>query len=47
MVHDHVWIENLFFDGTLEPDCGWVRHEDRPGNGLSLPAADADPFRVR
>jgi L-alanine-DL-glutamate epimerase-like enolase superfamily enzyme len=45
--HDHVRIENLFFDGTLEPDGGWVRPGDSPGNGLALRAAEADKYRVR
>ncbi|MEW1810208.1 enolase C-terminal domain-like protein [Pseudarthrobacter phenanthrenivorans] len=45
--HDHVRIENLFFDGTLDPDGGWIRPGDSPGNGLAFRAADAAPYRVR
>lgn len=44
--HDHVRIENLFFDGTLDPDGGWIRPGDSPGNGLAFRAADAAPYRV-
>ena len=45
--HDHVRIENLFFDGTLDPDGGWIRPGDSPGNGLAFRANDAAPYRVR
>lgn len=45
--HDHVRIENLFFDGALDPDGGWVRPSDVPGNGLAFRAADARPYRVQ
>jgi L-alanine-DL-glutamate epimerase-like enolase superfamily enzyme len=45
--HDHVRIENLFFDGTLDPDGGWLKPGDAPGNGLSLRAPEADKYRVR
>ncbi|HEY3572829.1 MAG TPA: enolase C-terminal domain-like protein [Arthrobacter sp.] len=45
--HDHVRIENLFFEGTLDPDEGRVRPADSPGNGLSLRTAEADKYRVR
>ena len=44
--HDHVRIENLFFEGTLDPQGGWVRPGDGPGNGLAFRAADADRYRV-
>lgn len=44
--HDHVRIENLFFDGTLDPDGGWIRPGDSPGNGLAFRATDAAPYRV-
>jgi L-alanine-DL-glutamate epimerase-like enolase superfamily enzyme len=44
---DHVRIEERFFDGTLDPAGGSLRPaDDRPGNGLTLRAADADPFRI-
>lgn len=45
--HDHVRIENLFFEGTLDPDGGWVRPGVEPGNGLALRSADAEDYRVR
>jgi L-alanine-DL-glutamate epimerase-like enolase superfamily enzyme len=45
--HDHVRIENLFFDGTLDPDGGWVRPGKSPGNGLSFRSTDAGHYRVR
>jgi L-alanine-DL-glutamate epimerase-like enolase superfamily enzyme len=35
--HDHVRIEEMFFDGTLDPTGGALRPDpDAPGNGLSL-----------
>ncbi len=45
--HDHVRIENLFFDGTLDPHGGTVRPGDRPGNGLSLRSTETERYRVR
>ncbi|MGI9006296.1 MAG: enolase C-terminal domain-like protein [Streptosporangiaceae bacterium] len=46
--HDHVRIESMFFDGTLDPAGGIIRPDpDAPGLGLTLRAADADPYRVR
>lgn len=45
--HDHVRIENLFFEGTLDPSGGTLRpHDDRPGNGLTLRESDVEQFRV-
>ncbi|MDQ0212417.1 MULTISPECIES: enolase C-terminal domain-like protein [Arthrobacter] len=45
--HDHVRIEELFFDGTGDPHGGSVRpREDRPGNGLTLRARDAEKYRI-
>ena len=45
--HDHVRIENLFFDGTLDPAGGVLRPAaDAPGHGLTLRRGDAEPFRV-
>lgn len=45
--HDHVRIENLFFDGTLPPDGGQLRADpDAPGLGLEFRAADARPYEV-
>lgn len=45
--HDHVRIENLFFDGTLDPDGGSLQLGDRPGSGLTLRTVEADEYRVR
>jgi len=46
--HDHVRIESMFFDGTLDPAGGVIRPDpDAPGLGLTLRAADAERFRVR
>ncbi|GAA5199122.1 enolase C-terminal domain-like protein [Arthrobacter gyeryongensis] len=46
--HDHVRIEEMFFDGTGDPDGGSVRPaEDRPGNGLTFRARDADKYRIQ
>jgi L-alanine-DL-glutamate epimerase-like enolase superfamily enzyme len=46
--HDHQRIERMLFDGTLDPDGG-AMHPDpgRPGHGLTLRDADAEPFRRR
>jgi L-alanine-DL-glutamate epimerase-like enolase superfamily enzyme len=45
--HDHVRIESMFFDGTLDPREGWLRPaEDAPGLGLTLKVADAEQYRV-
>ena len=44
--HDHVRIENLFFDGTLDPQGGSLRPADRPGNGLVLRGRAAEPYLV-
>jgi L-alanine-DL-glutamate epimerase-like enolase superfamily enzyme len=44
--HDHQRIEQLLFDGTLDPDGGALRPDPgRPGHGMTLRAADAEPFR--
>ncbi|HEY2763302.1 MAG TPA: enolase C-terminal domain-like protein [Pseudonocardiaceae bacterium] len=46
--HDHERIERILFDGTLEPDGGALRPDlSRPGHGLALKHADAEPYRVR
>jgi L-alanine-DL-glutamate epimerase-like enolase superfamily enzyme len=45
--HDHVRIESLFFDGTLDPSGGVIRPDPAaPGLGLAFKAADAGPYRV-
>jgi L-alanine-DL-glutamate epimerase-like enolase superfamily enzyme len=44
--HDHQRIEQLLFDGALDPDGGALRPDPgRPGHGMTLRAADAEPFR--
>lgn len=46
--HDHVRIERMIFDGVLDPTGGALRpDQSRPGLGLELKRAAADPFRVR
>lgn len=46
--HDHDRIERLLFDGTLPPDGGELCPDlSRPGHGLVLKTADAEPYRVR
>jgi L-alanine-DL-glutamate epimerase-like enolase superfamily enzyme len=43
--HDHVRVERLLFDGTLEPVGGFLRPDaERPGHGLELKRADAEPY---
>jgi L-alanine-DL-glutamate epimerase-like enolase superfamily enzyme len=45
--HDHVRIESLAFDGTLDPTGGAVRPDDgAPGHGLTLREADLAQHRV-
>ncbi|BCT74909.1 mandelate racemase [Sinomonas cyclohexanicum] len=45
--HDHVRLEGMLFDGTLDPAGGTIAPDaDAPGNGLTLRAADAERFRV-
>jgi L-alanine-DL-glutamate epimerase-like enolase superfamily enzyme len=45
--HDHVRLESMLFDGTLEPEGGkLVPDASRPGLGLELKRADAERFRV-
>ena len=46
--HDHQRIERMFFDGVLDPHGGVLTPDPgRPGLGLELRTADADPFRHR
>lgn len=45
--HDHVRIEQLFFDGAPRPREGALRPDlSRPGLGLELKQADAERFRI-
>jgi L-alanine-DL-glutamate epimerase-like enolase superfamily enzyme len=45
--HDHVRIETLFFEGTLDPTGGTVRPDPTaPGNGLTLRRGDAERYRA-
>ena len=45
--HDHVRLEGLVFDGTLSPaDGALVPARDRPGLGLEVRWADAEPYRI-
>nr|WSZ21006.1 mandelate racemase [Streptomyces canus] len=45
--HDHVRVERLLFDGALSPDGGALRPDTgRPGLGLEVRWADAEPYRV-
>jgi L-alanine-DL-glutamate epimerase-like enolase superfamily enzyme len=46
--HDHVRIESLFFNGTMDPAGGAIRPDSgAPGLGLTLRAADAEPYRIQ
>lgn len=45
--HDHVRLERMLFDGTLDPQGGTIVPDaERPGNGLTFRSADAEPYRV-
>lgn len=45
--HDHVRVEQLLFDGTVEPAGGVLTPAaDRPGLGLQVRWDDAEPYRV-
>ncbi len=45
--HDHVRIESMLFDGTLDPTGGrLVPDQGRPGLGLELRRDAAEPYRV-
>jgi hypothetical protein len=42
---EHVRVERLPFDGTLEPDGGVLRPEpDSPGLGIELKRAEAERY---
>jgi L-alanine-DL-glutamate epimerase-like enolase superfamily enzyme len=44
--HDHQRIERMFFDGTLDPQGGFLTPDaGRPGLGLELRSADAGRYR--
>lgn len=46
--HDHVRIETMFFDGTLDPQGGTITPDSSaPGNGLSVREGDITQYRVR
>jgi hypothetical protein len=41
--HDHVRVERMLFDGTLDPEGGALRPDrSRPGLGLELKHAEAE-----
>jgi L-alanine-DL-glutamate epimerase-like enolase superfamily enzyme len=45
--HDHVRLESMLFDGTLEPEGGFLEPDrSRPGLGLELRADDARRFEL-
>ena len=45
--HDHQRIERMLFDGTLDPHDGTMCPDPgRPGHGMTLRDAEAEPFRV-
>ncbi|HEY3729315.1 MAG TPA: enolase C-terminal domain-like protein [Solirubrobacteraceae bacterium] len=45
--HTHARVEQLLFDGVLEPRHGCLRPDaGRPGLGIELKRADAEDFRV-
>jgi L-alanine-DL-glutamate epimerase-like enolase superfamily enzyme len=45
--HDHVRIENMLFEGVLQPKEGYLRPDaNRPGLGLELKTNDAERWRI-
>jgi len=45
--HDHVRLERMLFDGTLDPEEGALRpNPSRPGHGLSLRHDEAERWRT-
>ena len=45
--HDHVRIERMLFDGTRDPDGGFLTPDaERPGIGLEFKRADAEKYAV-
>lgn len=46
--HDHVRVERMLFEGTLEPEAGRLTPDpERPGLGLELDESAAAEYRVR
>lgn len=45
--HDHVRIENMLFDGVIQPIDGALAPDlSRPGHGLEFKHADAEQFKI-
>jgi hypothetical protein len=45
--HDHVRIENMLFEGVLQPEAGHLRPDpSRPGLGLELKTSDAERWKL-
>ncbi|MET9391065.1 enolase C-terminal domain-like protein [Streptomyces sp. NPDC006624] len=44
--HDHVRIEDMFFDGALDPTGGTVRPTQGVGHGLTLRNQEVERYRV-
>lgn len=45
--HDHARIEHMIFDGAVKPKAGKLSPDySRPGLGLELKRADAEPFKI-
>ncbi|AXE89850.1 enolase C-terminal domain-like protein [Streptomyces sp. Go-475] len=44
--HDHVRIEDMFFDGALDPTGGTIRPTQGPGHGLTLRTQEVEEYRV-
>ncbi|MFN2475201.1 MAG: enolase C-terminal domain-like protein [Chthoniobacterales bacterium] len=45
--HDHVRIENMLFDGVIQPVNGALAPDlSRPGHGLEFKHADAEQFKI-
>ena len=43
--HDHVRVENMLFDGVLQPEDGRLRPDpERPGLGLELKRSEAEQY---
>ncbi len=43
--HDHVRVENILFDGVLQPEDGYLRPDpSRPGLGLELKRSEAERY---